>query len=137
MLDLLKQYSLQDIIIFIVILALAIKGCISFVDWAKQRISKAVVHSQIPRQLKNDIEDHSQQIEDLKENISEIKNLINLLIESDKDAIKAFITRQHHYFVYQKGWVDDYSLNCVEERYNHYKDQGGNSFITTLMTDNM
>ena len=135
MLDLLKQYSLQDIIIFIVILALAIKGCISFVDWAKQRISKAVVHSQIPRQLKNDIEDHSQQIEDLKENISEIKNLINLLIESDKDAIKAFITRQHHYFVYQKGWVDDYSLNCVEERYNHYKDQGGNSFITTLMTE--
>ena len=135
MLDLLKSYSLQDIIIFIVLLALAIKGCISFFDWMKERVNKAVMHSDMPNQLKSNIQNHSKQIAQIKTDITEIKDLINLLIESDKDAIKAFITRQHHYFVYQKGWVDDYSLNCVEQRYNHYKDQGGNSFITTLMTD--
>lgn len=135
MIDLLERYSLQDVVIFIVLLALAIKGCISFIDWTKDRINKAVIHSEIPKHLKNNIENHSKEIEELKENLSEIKNLVNLLIESDKDAIKAYITKQHHYFVYEKGWIDDYSLNCIEQRYNHYKDQGGNSFIGNLMTE--
>lgn len=135
MIEILKQYALQDIVIFVVLLALAIKGCVSFIDWMKQRINKAVIHSDMPNQLKNNIDDHSKEIEGLKEGLNEIKNLVNLLIESDKDAIKAFITREHHYFVYQKGWVDDYSLNCIEQRYSHYKDQGGNSFIGNLMTE--
>ena len=58
----------------------------------------------------------------LKKLLTIILKLIHLLIASDKDAIKAFITREHHYFVYQKGWIDDYSLDCVEQRYQHYED---------------
>jgi hypothetical protein len=58
-----------------------------------------------------------------------------MLIDSDKDDIKAFITREHHYFCYQKGWVDDYSLDCVERRYAHYEQEGGNSFVEDLMKD--
>lgn len=135
MMELLKQYSLQDIIIFIVLLALAIKGCVSFIDWTRERINRAVIHSDFPNQLKNHIQDHSKQIQEIKEDMIQIKNLINLLVESDKDAIKAFITRQHHYFLYQKGWIDDYSLNCIEQRYSHYKDQGGNSFIGNLIAE--
>ena len=99
----------------------------------RSRIYKAVAHSQIPKQLRHNIEDHSRQIGELKDSIEEIRDLISLLIQSDKDAIKAYITKQHHTFVYKKGWIDDYSLNCIEQRYNHYKDQGGNSFIGNLM----
>ena len=44
-------------------------------------------------------------------------------MNSDKDAIKAFITREHHYFCYQKKWIDDYSLDCIEKRYEHYKEE--------------
>lgn len=135
MLELLKLYSLQDIMIFIILLALAIKGCVSFMDWVKERVGKAVDQSNIPNQLKNNIQNHSKQISELKDEVSEIRDLVYLLIQSDKDAIKAYITKQHHYFVYQKGWIDDYSLNCIEERYGHYQDQGGNSFIGMLMQE--
>ena len=58
-----------------------------------------------------------------------------MLIDSDKDAIKAFITQRHHHYVYEKGWIDDYSLDCIERRYVHYNDQGGNSFIGNLMSE--
>jgi len=37
MLDLLKNYSLSEIVIFVVVLALAVKGVIDFYDWAKNR----------------------------------------------------------------------------------------------------
>ena len=61
--------------------------------------------------------------------------MIETLIESDKDDIKAYITKEHHYFVYQKGWIDDYSLDCIERRYDHYVAEGGNSFIKGLMEE--
>ena len=60
---------------------------------------------------------------------------INLLIDSDKDSIKSFITDRHHHFCYDKKWIDDYSLDCIEKRYKHYTDEGGNSFIHDLMKE--
>ena len=42
MLDLLKNYSLSEITIFIVMLALAIRGVIDFYDWATKRIRKPI-----------------------------------------------------------------------------------------------
>ena len=40
MLQLLQTYSIEDILIFIVILALAVKSVITFFDWVKERIQK-------------------------------------------------------------------------------------------------
>lgn len=58
-----------------------------------------------------------------------------MLIDSDKDDIKSYITREHHYFCYQVGWIDDFSLDCLERRYQHYEDEGGNSFIAGFMNE--
>ena len=58
---------------------------------------------------------------------------IDLLSESDKDDIKAFITREYHYFIEQKGWIDDYSMDCIEKRYTHYVQYHGNTFVEELM----
>lgn len=58
-----------------------------------------------------------------------------MLIDSDKDDIKSYITREHHYFCYQIGWIDDFSLDCLEKRYRHYADEGGNSFIEGFMDE--
>ena len=87
---------------------------------------------QAQENMKNDI--NSCQIQ-LKNTINDIKKAINLLTESDKDDIKAWITEKHHYFCYQIGWIDDYSLDCIEKRYGHYKDEGGNTFIDELMEE--
>lgn len=133
MLDLLKDYSVQDIFIFIVLLALSLKGCVSFFDWIGKRLHRAIDKAEKPDRLQKDIEQSTQEIEELKKSLEEITKMIHMLIDSDKDAIKAFITKEHHLFCYEKGWIDDYSLDCIERRYSHYEDQGGNSFIKNLV----
>ena len=115
--------------------SLSLKGCISFFDWVISRTKKAVHKSDESEQIKEALDSQDEEIKELRSQIKENNKLIHLLLESDKDAIKAYITRQHHYFCYQKGWIDDYSLDCIEQRYSHYQDEGGNSFISSLMTE--
>ena len=131
----LQNYSIEEILTFIVAIAVAVKGCISFLDWAIARLKQAFEVSDQPKKLKQKIQDHTQQIQELKEIIEKLSDKIDVLIKSDRDDIKAFITREHHSFCYEKGWIDDYSLDCIEKRYDHYKEEGGNSFIATLMDE--
>lgn len=143
---LLKAYSIQDILIFLVLLAAAIKGAISFFDWAKDRLGKGYSKEYADKQNKKDLNEELQRenaaILKLEQNQAEmmqtmnnLANKIDALIDSDKDDIKSFLVREHHYFCYQKGWIDDYSLDCCERRFRHYVQEGGNSFIKDLMDE--
>lgn len=146
MLELLKQYSLSDILIFIIIFALAIKSIVTFFDWAIERFQKIFNKQHTELNEKEQLErrlDHGSQImnqlqtnqEVIERTLENLSNKINMLIESDKDDIKSFITREHHRFCYQVGWIDDFSLDCIEKRYKHYTDEGGNTFIPGLMEE--
>lgn len=146
MVALLQQYSLSDILMFTVFLALAIKSLISFFDWAHERI-KRVFNKQYSKltkeqELEQRLQHNDKVMTTLKENqketdkiLKDLSDKIDMLIDSDKDAIKAYITREHHFFCYQQGWIDDFSLDCLEKRYQHYSDQGGNSFIAGFMDE--
>lgn len=133
--DLFKHYSVINILQIIILLALAVKGLISFLEWAFPRVRQVVKKVEQPRKLKYGIKENSEQIKQIKNDIKQLSQKIDMLIQSDKDDIKAYITRQHHYFVYQKGWIDDYTLDCIERRYTHYSKQGGNSFIKGLIQE--
>lgn len=143
---LLKAYSLQDILIFMVLLAIAIKGAISFFDWAKERLGHVYKKEYAKTKTQEDLDAKLQQenvtIQKLEKNQAEmmiamekLSNKIDALIDSDKDDIKSFLVKEHHYFCYQRGWVDDYSLDCCEKRYKHYVQEGGNSFIEDMMNE--
>lgn len=144
MLELLSAYSLTEIVTFIVMLAAAIKGFITFYDWAKGRLMKVFKKEsqEIARRSKiNDrLDNYDKAIDELIKNqekynelIQQIEDKVNILIYSDKDDIKSWITEKHHYFCYQAKWIDDYTLDCIEKRFGHYQDEGGNSFIEELM----
>lgn len=129
MINLLEQFSLNEIVIFVILLGTAVKGFLSFLDWLNEKGVKFFNSKyQKPKQTEKVMQELINEIKSLKEDVG-------LLMESDKDDIKAFITRQHHYFCYQLKQIDDQSLDCIEKRYSHYKDQGGNSYIDTLMHD--
>lgn len=144
--ELFEVYSVTEIITFIIMLALALKGFIDFYDWAKARINK-VVQSRVDEQKDQEktthaISDNNGSIKELSESqmemskqLQQLTNSIQVLIDSDKDDIKSWITEKHHYFVYEKKYIDDYSLDCIEKRYKHYTDEGGNSFILDLMKE--
>lgn len=141
---LLQKFSLSDILTFTIFLALAIKSLISFFDWGYDRWKKIFnkEHSKLSQkqELERRLKHGSNIMDSLKENqernnnyIRDLSAKIDMLIDSDKDDIKSYITREHHYFCYQKGWIDDFSLDCCERRYQHYSDEGGNSFIGRFM----
>lgn len=144
MMDLLQHYSLSDIVFFIVFLSVAVKGFITFFDWARNRLRQAfdVEHQHLSEKerLEKRLQDNNYMIKILQESqqksdelLKDLSDKINMLIESDKDDIKAFITEKHHYYCYQKKWIDDFSLECLEKRYKHYEEEGGNSFIGGFM----
>ena len=146
MIALLQRYSISEILIFIVILALAIKSLISFFDWVVEKFRKVFNKQYKKLNDKENIEKRLQQenqiIQSLQQKQQKTDELLNvlsgkidMLIGSDKDSIRAFITKQHHYFCGQQKWIDDFSLDCIQRRFKHYEEQGGNSFIKNFMED--
>ena len=146
MVELLQRYSLSDILMFTVFLALAVKSLISFFDWAHGRIKKVFnkEHNKLSEkeELERRLQHGSEVMTTLTKNqkatdmiLNDLSAKIDMLIDSDKDDIKSYITREHHYFCYQVGWIDDFSLDCLERRYEHYADEGGNSFIEGFMNE--
>lgn len=143
---LIETYSLQEFLLFTVTFALGIKGFISFWDWGYARLKQVFKEETEQEQeidsIQKQINQSKENYETLKSNQNRLEGILNdlstnvsLLIDSDRDDIKSFITREHHYFCYQKGWIDDYSMDCIEKRYKHYTDEGGNSFVHNLMEE--
>lgn len=144
MVEILSKYSLAQIIIFVILLAFALKSFGGFIDWAKDRIQKIAKKENRYDDLRNMITQESQErqnkLQSIEINIAGLANIvsdltkkIDLLLESDRDDIKSFITREYNYFVLQKGEIDHYSLEAIEKRYGHYVEQGGNSFVENMM----
>lgn len=137
--ELLQNFTIEQILVFVVLLAGAIKGVISFFDWVAERLRKVFNGQTKKEQETQNAKELIQKLFDMQkktgEDIKQLSSHLDLLMESDKDDIKAWITREHHYFCYTLGYIDDYSLDCIEKRYKHYQDEGGNSFIADLMKE--
>lgn len=142
MAELITNYSWSEIILFVIAFAAAIKGVVTFWDWGKDRLRKVYNKEDKIEEIKSLIVKNIKQMNEFSniqaQTINEIQHLkenITNLTASDKDDIKAWITEKHHHFCYDIKYIDDYSLDCIEKRYAHYVDEGGNSFISKLMEE--
>lgn len=142
MAELITNYSWSEIILFVIAFAAAIKGVVTFWDWGKDRLRKVYDKEDKIEEIKSLIVENIKQMNEFSniqaQTINEIQHLkenITNLTASDKDDIKAWITEKHHHFCYDIKYIDDYSLDCIEKRYAHYVDEGGNSFISKLMEE--
>lgn len=147
--EFLSEYSFAEFLVFALIFILAIKEGINFIDWIKTRFSKATnkaieekeEHDKIEEEIEdlNKFYDEKEVVDkgfaDANKRFKKIEDSIEMLIESDKEDIKAFITLQHHKFVYEQEWIDDYSMECLEKRFAIYEREHGNSFVLGLMNE--
>lgn len=143
---LLSTYSVSDILMFAVILFFALKGAVDAYDWVKKKLT-GFTDKEIQKKKKekdieirfdvnsNDIQKILKHLEESDKKMETLTKSVQMLIDSDKDDIKAWITEQHHYFCYKLKAIDDYRLDTIEKRYSHYVAEGGNSFIETLMEE--
>jgi septal ring factor EnvC (AmiA/AmiB activator) len=96
---------------FTIFLALAIKSLVSFFDWAHGRISKVFKKGYDEIDEKEELEQKLQRGREIMASLQanqkatdatlkDLSKKIDMLIDSDKDDIKSYITKQHHYFCY-------------------------------------
>jgi hypothetical protein len=69
----------------------------------------------------------------IEERLQKAENRLDKLTESDMHDIKAWIVDQYHKFFVGQGWIDAFSAETLDRRYEDYKDEGGNSYIDNLM----
>lgn len=146
MLELLQHFSIPEIFLFMILVALAFKSVVSFFEWVQEKFTKIfnIKFGKISEKEKisKRIEDGEKFMNQLRkhqkqndETLQGLSKKIDMLVKSDRDDIKAYITKEHHKFCYDKGWIDDFSLECLERRFKHYADEGGNSFIGGFMQE--
>lgn len=144
--QLLTQYNLSSLIILIIGLLAAIKYIFELMKWfivgIKGFFKKETDEEQEKEKVNQKIAENEASIKKLiemnqttEQKITDLSNLIHILIDSDKDDIKSWITEKHHYFCYELGYIDDYNYQCIEARYKHYKEEDGNTFIDGFMAD--
>ena len=156
MIELLSTLTLTQALMYLALIAIAAKEFLTLKDFFKKRAdSKYDNENNEKKQIENILSElkslkeeiHKQELECQKLNTNirdlgtywekrdeEHQNVLRLLIRSDMDAIKSFIVKEHHYFIEQK-WIDDFSLDTIEKRYTHYKEEGGNSYVRDLIKD--
>jgi methyl-accepting chemotaxis protein len=72
--------------------------------------------------------------EEINSKIDAVHESMNLLIESDKESIRSFITLQY-YECQEKGYIEVYVLQALEDRYEKYLIENGDSFIANLVKE--
>ena len=107
MLELLQNYTVAEIISFIILLSLAIKAIISFLDWAKERLFKFFRKEEKGNSLDDTLSKIIESQEQLSKEIKKINDTIEILIHSDKDDIKSFITNTIYLFINQSTLLNN------------------------------
>lgn len=66
--------------------------------------------------------------------LKELSEKIDLLLDSDKESIKGFITSEYHYWM-KLGYIDIYSLKVIDERFEKYRKEKGNTFVADMVSE--
>lgn len=66
--------------------------------------------------------------------LKDIKASHLALREGQRDSLRYQIVQAHDYFT-QKGYIGQYSLDCIEAMFVTYQKLGGNGFIRSIMED--
>ena len=133
--DLLKNYSIQEILVLLIALAVAFKAVASFWDWAKAWLKEKFGKADPVEDIETKINQLFKIQERQDAEMEKILTAVELFLESDRNNIKSWIVEKHHHFCYEVKAIDYFSLESIERKYEHYKKEDGNSYVTTLMEE--
>lgn len=143
MLELLSTLTFTQILFYLFLIFLGLKEGLELIDYFKKRNKKGYDKENETQNLINTVKQTDERMNKIADKIEGVKGhfnekfekqerILSILIDSDKDDIRGWIVEKHHFYMAQ-GWIDDFSMDCVEKRYAHYKDEGGNSYISGLV----
>lgn len=134
---LLEQFDLATVLTVLLFSFFAILEVMRGIDYFKGKKKDQTKEEQNKEQRLEELEvkenDNESAIQSVQLDLTNIKESVNLLVESDKDDIRAWITEKYHYFT-DLGYIDDFTLDCIERRFKSYKQEGGNTYIDGMMS---
>lgn len=144
--SLFAQYSLESIIILIVMLGVAIKGIHELWDFFKQKLKVRFKKEETFDSMEEHIDSKFNTLTDKLDNINsrfdkmdkdfqETKDRLAFIEERQQENTRSFLIDSHHKFCYEVGAIDDINLQSIERRYMYYKTAGGDSFIDGLIKE--
>lgn len=130
--ELLKNFDITTIILVLFMTAVAIREVFELYHYFHDKI-----YGRYEKQdnEKDTIDNLSATLASVLQQVKDTDKKINLLQESDKDAIKSWIVGLYHKYKEKPKELEAMQMDLLERRYGHYKDQGGNSYIDQLMED--
>lgn len=135
---LLEQFDIKTIFIILLLAFFAIIEIMRGVDYLRSKEEDKKKEEQDGEKRLSNLErlekNNENTIQQVRCDVEEIKQNVNLLITSDKDDIRAWITDKYHYFI-QLGHIDDFTLDCLERRFKSYKQEGGNTYVDGMMEE--
>ena len=149
MASIISTFSLTTVVL---VLLIGVPSLFNFVKWCKDMWKSREEFKQENIQKGKDIEAKAEakearlqegesrmthmenDIKDLKLIISQQKELIELLIKSDELDIKSWIKMQHEKWI-PRGCIDSQTLDLLEQRYEIYSKEGGNSWALKLLKE--
>lgn len=72
-------------------------------------------------------------LDSIEDRLNKTDERIKDLTISDMHDIKGWIVEQYHKFYNEQGWIDAFSAETIDRRFNDYKKEGGNSYIQELV----
>lgn len=153
MIEFFEAHTVTEMAIFAIGAVIVIKGTWDLFDFFKNKYLVKFNKDYDKKRQEEILQDHysdcqrqyeetmgayenlSEKIDNVVDSVENINAKVNELIESDKHDIKQDIVKQYHYFVDRLGWIDDFSLDTLELRFDDYKTEGGNSYIAGLMSE--
>ena len=153
MIELLAGFSITQIILCIIGIIHAIKGGWDLFDYFKNKYDEKFNKDYSKKRKEELLEEHyvnckkqhdetveqynvlSGKLDNIENSIQDLTHRVDELTVSDMHDIKQSIVKDYHYFVEHQGWIDDFSLDTLELRFNDYKMEGGNSYIAGLMSE--
>lgn len=157
MLELISAYTIPQIISFIILAILAVKGAWDLKDYFMGKYNEKFNKDYSIKEKEKELEEHYKHckeqhgetlslydslnkkmdawMDQVGKKLGIFEDHLNLLLESDRNDIKQSIVKDYHYFVEKQGWVDDFSLDTILLRYEDYKKEGGNTYVDTLISE--
>lgn len=138
--------SIQEIIILIIALILAIKVVGTAIEWIWGKIKtkfdieneQQTWENKVSEQLENldsKIDNLELQNKQTHDEQNKINTTLALVQERLQENTRSYLIDAHHKFCYQIKAIDDMNLQSIERRYLYYKTAGGNSFVDNLMDE--
>lgn len=125
--ELFATYSIEQIIIFVFILASSGKKIFDLIDYYKNK-GRQVYKKEA------DYETCLVEFKKLSEEIQIMNKRLDILTSSDMDATRGWIVEKYNYYKDNpEESIDEYVMDTIERRYTHYKEEGGNSYVTSIV----